>query len=132
MMQTATLPKVVTKIAANPALAAKKNPNRPLNVAAYCRVSTDDEDQINSYNAQVAYYREKIMQNPKWRFVDIYADEGITGTLANKRDDFMRMIKDCEKGKIDLILTKSVSRYARNVVDSLSYVRKLKAMGIRK
>lgn len=130
MMQMATLPKVVTKIAANPALAAKKNPNRPLNVAAYCRVSTDDEDQINSYNAQVAYYREKIMQNPKWRFVDIYADEGITGTLANKRDDFMRMIKDCEKGKIDLILTKSVSRYARNVVDSLSYVRKLKAMGI--
>ena len=129
-MQTATLPKVVTKIAANPSLAAKKNPNRPLNVAAYCRVSTDDEDQINSYNAQVAYYREKIMQNPKWRFVDIYADEGITGTLANKRDDFMRMIKDCEKGKIDLILTKSVSRYARNVVDSLSYVRKLKAMGV--
>lgn len=129
-MQTATLPKIVTKIAANPALAAKKNPNRPLNVAAYCRVSTDDEDQINSYNAQVAYYREKIMQNPKWRFVDIYADEGITGTLANKRDDFMRMIKDCEKGKIDLILTKSVSRYARNVVDSLSYIRKLKAMGI--
>ena len=125
-----TAPKVVTKIAANPLLAARNNPNRPLNVAAYCRVSTDDEDQLNSYNAQMSYYREKIMSNPKWRFVDIYADEGITGTLARKRDDFLRMIEDCEKGKIDLILTKSVSRYARNVVDSLSYLRRLKAMGI--
>jgi len=125
-----TEPKVVTKIAANPLLASRQNPNRPLNVAAYCRVSTDDEDQLNSYNAQMSYYREKIMKNPKWRFVDIYADEGITGTLARKRDDFLRMIKDCEKGKIDLILTKSVSRFARNVVDSLSYIRKLKAMGI--
>ena len=123
-------PKVVTKIAANPLLASRNNPNRPLNVAAYCRVSTDAEDQLNSYNAQMSYYREKIMSNPKWRFVDIYADEGITGTLARKRDDFLRMIGDCEKGKIDLILTKSVSRYARNVVDSLSYLRKLKAMGI--
>lgn len=129
-MTTEMLPKVVTKIAANPALAAKTNPNKPLRVAAYCRVSTDDADQINSYNAQVAYYREKIMQNPRWRLADIYADEGITGTLANKREDFMRMIKDCEKGKINLILTKSVSRFARNVVDSLSYIRKLKAMGI--
>ena len=129
-MQTTVLPKVVTKIAANPALAAKKDSNRPLNVAAYCRVSTDDEDQLNSYNAQVAYYREKITQNPKWRFVDIYADEGITGTMANKRENFMRMIADCKKGKIDLILTKSVSRYARNVVDSLKYIRILKAMGI--
>ena len=130
MQATMAAPKVVTKIAANPLLASRQNSNRPLNVAAYCRVSTDDEDQLNSYNAQVAYYREKIMKNPKWRFVDIYADEGITGTLARKRDDFLRMIADCEKGKIDLILTKSVSRYARNVVDSLSYIRKLKAMGI--
>lgn len=130
MQITTKMPKVVTKIAANPLLASKNNTNRPLNVAAYCRVSTDAEDQLNSYNAQMSYYREKIMNNPKWRFVDIYADEGITGTLARKRDDFMRMISDCEKGKIDLILTKSVSRYARNVVDSLSYLRKLKAMGI--
>ncbi len=130
-MQTImTNPKVVTKIAANPLLAVRNNPNKLLNVAAYCRVSTDSEDQINSYNAQMKYYREKILSNPKWRFVDIYADEGISGTLARKRDNFLRMIKDCEKGKIDLILTKSVSRYARNVVDSLSYLRKLKAMGI--
>ena len=128
-METTT-PKVITKIAANPVLAEKNNPNRLLKVAAYCRVSTDDEDQLNSYNAQMKSYREKIVSNPKWRFVDIYADEGITGTLARKRDDFLRMIKDCEKGKIDLVLTKSVSRFARNVVDSLSYIRKLKAMGI--
>lgn len=85
---------------------------------------------LNSYKAQVSYYTEHISKNPKWRFVDIYADEGITGTMASKRDDFMRMIKDCEKGEIDLILTKSVSRFARNVVDSLSYIRKLKAMDI--
>ena len=98
--------------------------------AVYCRVSTDDADQLNSYNAQMEYYKKKIMENPKWRYIDIYADEGITGTLAKKRDNFLRMISDCEKGKIDLILTKSVSRYARNVVDSLSYLRRLKAMGI--
>ena len=102
-METTT-PKVITKIAANPVLAEKNNPNRLLKVAAYCRVSTDDEDQHNSYNAQMKYYREKIVSNPKWRFVDIYADEGITGTIARKRDDFLRMIKDCEKGKIDLII----------------------------
>ena len=130
MQATSTAPRVVTKIAANPLLASRHNPNRPLNVAAYCRVSTDAEDQINSYNAQMSYYRDKIMKNPKWRFVDIYADEGITGTLAEKRDDFLRMIMDCKKGRIDLILTKSVSRFARNVVDSLKYLRQLRAMGI--
>ena len=121
---------MVTKIAANPLLVSRNNPNRLLNVAAYCRVSTDDADQLNSYNAQMEYYKKKIMENLKWRYIDIYADEGITGTLAKKRDNFLRMISDCEKGKIDLILTKSVSRYARNVVDSLSYLRRLKAMGI--
>ncbi|MCR5636244.1 MAG: recombinase family protein [Clostridiales bacterium] len=130
MQAVMTAPRIVTKIAANPLLTAKSNSNRPLNVAAYCRVSTDAEDQLNSYKAQMDYYRDKIMKNPKWRFVDIYADEGITGTLARKRDNFLRMIEDCEKGKIDLILTKSVSRYARNVVDSLKYIRKLKSMGI--
>ena len=122
--------KIVTKIEANPALVSRKNSNRPLNVAAYCRVSTDAEDQINSYRAQVSYYTEHISQNPKWRFVDVYADEGITGTMVKKRENFLRMIKDCEKGKIDMILTKSVSRFARNIVDSISYIRKLKAMGI--
>lgn len=74
MQTTVTAPHMVTKIAANPLLASRQNQNRPLNVAAYCRVSTDSEDQINSYNAQVSSYREKIMKNPKWRFVDIYAE----------------------------------------------------------
>lgn len=101
-----------------------------MRVAAYCRVSTDSEDQLESYKAQVAYYTDAIAKNPKWRFVDIYADEGITGTMATKRTNFMRMMRDCEKGKIDLILTKSVARFARNTVDSLKYVRKLKAKGI--
>ena len=122
--------KIVTKIAANPALSKRNDPNRILKVAAYCRVSTDDEDQLNSYRTQKSYYTELIKKNPKWRFAGIYADEGITGTMAKKRDDFMRMIEDCEKGKIDLILIKSVSRYARNIVDCISYIRKLKALGI--
>ena len=125
-----TRTKVVTKIAANPALSKKHDPNRVLRVAAYCRVSTDDEDQLNSYRTQKAYYTELIKKNPKWRFAGIYADEGITGTMVKKRDDFLRMIEDCEKGKIDLILIKSVSRYARNIVDCISYIRKLKALGI--
>lgn len=122
--------KIVTKIDANPLLAKHNNENAFLRVAAYCRVSTDSDDQIESYKAQVAYYSEAIAKNPKWRFVDIYADEGITGTLAKKRPNFLRMIRDCDKGKIDLILTKSVARFARNTVDSLNYVRRLKAKGI--
>lgn len=122
--------RTVTKIEANPLLASRRNEYKQLNVAAYCRVSTDSEDQLNSYNAQVAFYTEHICKNPKWHFAGIYADEGITGTVVSKRERFKQMIKDCEKGKIDLILTKSVSRFARNTVDSLNYVRKLKAMGI--
>ncbi len=122
--------KIVTKIEANPLLVKHNDENALLRVAAYCRVSTDSDDQIESYKAQVAHYSEAIAKNPKWRFVDIYADEGITGTLARKRPNFLRMIRDCDKGKIDLILTKSVARFARNTVDSLNYVRRLKAQGI--
>lgn len=122
--------KVVTKIEANPLLCKHKNENALLRVAAYCRVSTDSDDQLESYKAQVAYYTDAIAKNPHWRFVDIYADEGISGTLASKRNAFMRMMRDCDKGKIDLILTKSVARFARNTIDSLRYVRKLKAQGV--
>ena len=122
--------KIVTKIEANPLLIKHNDENALLRVAAYCRVSTDSEDQIESYKAQVAHYSEAIAKNPRWRFVDIYADEGITGTSVRKRDNFKRMIRDCDKGKIDLILTKSVARFARNTVDSLNYVRRLKAKGI--
>lgn len=129
MMQTQAV-KTVTRIEANPLLSSKRDEYRQLRVAAYCRVSTDDEDQLNSYNAQVAFYTEHICSNPKWKFAGIYADEGITGTVVSKRERFKDMIKDCEKGKIDLILTKSVSRFARNTVDSLNYIRKLKAMNI--
>ena len=122
--------KVVTKIEANPLLVKQNDANAILRVAAYCRVSTDSEDQLESYKAQVAHYTDAISKNPRWRFVEIYADEGITGTLAKKRPNFMRMIRDCKKGKIDLILTKSVARFARNTVDSLNYVRQLKALGV--
>ena len=128
-MQTQAV-KTVTRIEANPLLSSKRDEYRQLRVAAYCRVSTDDEDQLNSYNAQVAFYTEHICSNPKWKFAGIYADEGITGTAVSKRERFKDMIKDCEKGKIDLILTKSVSRFARNTVDSLNYIRRLKAMNI--
>ena len=103
---------------------------RQLRVAAYCRVSTKEEDQLNSYEAQKNYYTEKIMENKSWTMADIFADEGITGTSVKKRTDFMRMMKWCKQGKIDLILTKSVSRFARNTVDCLNYVRMLKAQGI--
>ncbi len=99
-------------------------------MAAYCRVSTDDKDQVASYNAQVAYYTDAIAKNPHWRFVEIYADKGLTGTESEHRERFKKMIKDCKKGRIDYILTKSVARFARNTVDSLKYARKLKALGI--
>lgn len=123
--------KVITKIEANPLLLNKvDDESRRLRVAAYCRVSTDEEDQLQSYRAQVEYYTDYISKNPKWKLVRIYADEGITGTKASKRENFLKMIRDCEKGRIDYILTKSVARFARNTVDALKYVRKLKARGI--
>lgn len=122
--------KVVTKIEANPLLAEQNGHKDVLRVAAYCRVSTDANDQIESYKAQRAHYSDVIARNPNWKIADIYADEGISGTMVRKRDDFKRMIKDCKQGKIDLILTKSVARFARNTVDSLRYVRQLKAQGI--
>lgn len=101
-----------------------------LNVAPYCRVSTDDEDQKNSYETQKSYFEAYINRNLKWRFVGMYADKGITGTSTKKRKDFKRMIKDAEDGKIDLIVTKEVSRFARNTLDSIFYTRKLKDLGI--
>lgn len=103
---------------------------RKLRVAAYCRVSTSQEAQLNSYQAQRTYYLEKIAANPEWVLVDIFADEGITGTSVYKRTEFQRMIRWCKRGKIDLILTKSISRFARNTVDCLHYVRVLKNLGI--
>ncbi len=102
---------------------------RKRRVAAYGRVSTDKDEQCTSYEAQIAYYTEFIRRNPEWEFVKVYADEGITGTSTKHREGFNTMISDALKGKIDLIVTKSVSRFARNTVDSLTTIRKLKEIG---
>ena len=99
-------------------------------VAAYCRVSTDSEEQLTSYTAQKAYYTQKIDENPDWELAGIFADRGITGTSLKKRTEFNRMIAACKRGRIDMILTKSLSRFARNTVDCLEVVRMLRANGI--
>lgn len=99
-------------------------------VAAYCRVSTDTEDQINSYNSQVEHYTEFIQKNNEWTLAGIYADEAITGTQVDRRIDFQRLINDCMNGDIDMIITKSISRFARNTLDTLKYVRKLKEFNV--
>lgn len=101
-----------------------------LRVAAYCRVSTDEEEQLSSYEAQKDYYTQYIRSHEGWRLVRIYADQGITGTSTKKRTEFNQMIAACRRGKIDLILTKSLSRFARNTVDCLDTVRELKGLGI--
>ncbi len=103
---------------------------RKLRVAAYVRVSSNSSDQLNSYAAQNAHYTELITGNSDWDFVDVYADKGITGTSAEKRDDFQRLLQDCRRGRIDLVLTKSSSRFARNTKESLEAARELKALGI--
>lgn len=101
-----------------------------LRVAAYCRVSTDSEDQLNSYNSQKAYYTDLIQKNNEWVYVEVYADEAITGTQVTNREDFQRMINDSMNGEIDMIITKSISRFARNTLDTLKYVRMLKEKNI--
>ena len=101
-----------------------------IKVAAYCRVSTDSDEQATSYEMQVEHYTEYITKNPEWELVDIYADDGISGTNTKKREEFNRMIEDCMAGKIDMIITKSISRFARNTLDCLQYIRKLKDKNI--
>ena len=108
----------------------KKHAIRKLRVAAYCRVSTEEEEQQSSFETQKLYYTEKITSTPEWEIAGIYADDGISGVHTKKRDGFNQMIQDCKKRKIDLILTKSISRFARNTLDSIQYVRMLKALGI--
>ena len=117
-------------IPAKPEAAAQQTVKRQLRVAAYCRVSTDDEEQLTSYEAQQNYYTDKIMTNHDWTMAGIFADEGITGTSARKRPEFLRMIRMCKQKKIDIVLTKSISRFARNTVDCLNYIRALRALGI--
>lgn len=121
--------KTVTIIPAKP-LAVRQAMKRQLRVAAYCRVSTEEEEQQSSYEAQRSYYTDKIMTNPEWTMAGIFADEGITGTSAKKRPEFLHMIHLCKQGKIDLVLTKSISRFSRNTVDCLKYIRILRGLGI--
>ena len=102
-----------------------------LRVAAYARVSTDSDEQFTSYEAQIDYYTQYIQRNPEWTFVKVYTDEGISGTNTKRRAGFNEMIEDALAGKIDLIVTKSVSRFARNTVDSLVTIRKLKEKGVQ-
>ena len=99
-------------------------------VAAYCRVSTEQENQQNSYATQISYYTDYITRNPDWQLVGIYADEGISGTRTKNRTQFNKMIRAARRKKIDLILCKSISRFARNTVDCLDYVRELKSLGV--
>lgn len=99
-------------------------------VCAYCRVSTDSREQQNSFSAQVQYYTELIEKRDDWQYAGIYADEARSGTKIQKRDEFLQMITDCESGKVDMIITKSVTRFARNTVDGIETIRKLKALGI--
>ncbi|MGI6161612.1 MAG: recombinase family protein, partial [Christensenellales bacterium] len=114
--------KKVTKIVQNTADITEQT---KLRVAAYCRVSTDSDEQIESLEAQKKHYESYINANPEWKFAGLYYDEGITGTKKEKRPELLRMIADCENRKIDLIVTKSISRFARNTTDCLELVRKL-------
>lgn len=101
-----------------------------LRVAAYCRVSSDSSDQLHSYAAQIRYYTDMIQNHDGWELVDVYADEGITGTRMDKREDLNRLLSDCRKGKIDKVLVKSISRFARNTRDCLASLRELSRLGV--
>ena len=101
-----------------------------IKVASYCRVSTDKEDQANSFEAQKRYFRQYIESHPDWELAEIYADEGITGTTTRKRAQFNRMMEDAYEGKFQLIVTKEVSRFSRNILDTITYTRQLKEIGI--
>lgn len=122
--------KTVTLIQPKKSFIVDKAQHRQKRVAAYCRVSTDSEEQLTSYTNQMKVYSEMIAANKEWEFAGLYADAGISGTRADKRPQFQKMIDDCHKGKIDMIITKSVSRFARNTVDCLDYVRSLKEIGV--
>ncbi len=107
-----------------------KKLEKRLRVAAYCRVSTNDEDQFNSYRSQVKYYTELINSKKEWTLAGIYADEAITGTQVVKREEFQRLINSCLNGEVDMVITKSISRFARNTLDTLKYVRMLKEKNV--
>lgn len=120
----------VIKPTINPHTHIAMNMPHKRRVAAYARVSTDQDEQFTSYEAQIDYYTKYIKANDEWEFVNVYTDEGISGTSTKRRDGFKQMIDDALKGKIDLIVTKSISRFARNTVDALVNIRKLKEKGV--
>ena len=125
MPKVTMIPATINPLTHLPSVAARKR-----RVAGYARVSTDSDEQFTSYEAQVAYYTKFIQSKPEWEFVKVYTDEGISGTNTKRREGFKEMITDALDGKIDLIVTKSVSRFARNTVDSLVTIRKLKENGV--
>ena len=108
----------------------RENESRKIRVAAYCRVSTDTDEQATSYDAQIEHYTEYIGKHPGWELAGIYADEGISGTNTKKREEFNRLIDDCMAGKVEMVITKSISRFARNTLDCLKYIRQLKDKNI--
>lgn len=122
--------KIIREIPPHPIDRKPRKVRKLLRVAAYCRVSTEEEEQKGSFETQCSYYTEKIQSHDEWTLAGIFADDGISGVHTKKRDDFLAMIAQCKKGKIDLILTKSISRFARNTLDSIQYVRELKKQGI--
>lgn len=130
MNETVRAPRKITVIPADPKLTERDIRKQHLRVAPYCRVSTNKDEQLSSYEAQIEYYTEKISKNQDWSMVRLYADEGKTGASTKKRREFLKMIRDCENGKIDLIITKAVSRFGRNTLDGLNYVRRLKRIGV--
>ena len=132
-MQTATMPapKSVRTIPATIDIQSIiHQSHRRLRVAAYCRVSTKQEEQLNSYEVQKKYYEDRIRTEPKWSLVGIFADKGITGTSMKKRDEFNKMLRLCRKGKIYMIIVKSISRFARNTLDCISITRRLRKLGV--
>ena len=123
--------KVVTKLASLPSPVTFKEAAKAVQrVAAYARVSSDHEEQETSLVAQTDYYKKKIMEHPGWEFVQIYVDNGISGLSTSRREGFNHMIEDCLARRIDLVLTKSISRFARNTVDTVTTIRKLKEKGV--
>lgn len=133
MMQATSVqpPKIVRIIPATiDTKAAITQSYRQLRVAAYCRVSTKQDEQLNSYEVQRTHYEERIRTEPKWSLVGIFADKGITGTSMKKRDEFNKMLRLCYKGKIDMIIVKSISRFARNTLDVIKITRKLREINV--
>lgn len=127
-MNASSPKKTVREIAANPQLTCRSS--KRLRVAAYCRVSTEQEEQESSFEGQVTYYTNLIENNPEWEMAGIFADHGISGIKDTTRPGFMQMIEACKKHKIDMILTKSLSRFSRNTLDSIRYIRLLKSLGV--